>query len=85
MKPALILASVAIALFAWMFRYDVSGHVGLNNDAMNRPVLLDRWTGKTYIYFIAKGETEAIGSWADTGPTLNLGKFRGPWTDYEKK
>ena len=42
MKPALIFAAVALAVFAWMFRYDV---------VPVRPVgaiKLDRWTGATY-------------------------------------
>jgi hypothetical protein len=55
MKAAMILACVALLLFAWMFRYEVSGQVG------PRPVMLDRWTGNTYPYSFSDGwKTEPI-------------------------
>ena len=44
MKPALILATVALLIFAWMFRYEViMGGPGLI------VLKLDRWTGSLYL------------------------------------
>lgn len=70
MKPAMILASLAMLLFAWMFRYEISGHVGLSGESngLVRPVMLDRWTGKTYIYFMNPAEMRFIGDWAEIKP-----------------
>ena len=39
-KPALILAAVAVALAAWMFRYDMQA-----DSPANAAYVLDRWTG----------------------------------------
>ena len=50
MKPALLLATIALLVFTWMFRYDVI--VG----GSSRMVLkLDRWTGALYILAPGKG------------------------------
>jgi len=50
MKPAIVIASLALLLFAWMCRYEVSGYVGNGEGGPSRPVVLDRWTGTVYIY-----------------------------------
>lgn len=92
MKPALILVSIAIVLFAWMFRYDVSGQVQWGEGGIARPIMLDRWTGKTYIYYLHPAEKNAIGMWAETGPRKNhqktLNQFGdpilAPWEANEK-
>ena len=65
MKPALILAGLALLLFAWMFRYEVSGQVGFGSDATVRPVMLDRWTGTTYVYYMNPAELKYMGGWAE--------------------
>ncbi len=78
MKPALILASIAIALFAWMFRYDVSGHYQFG-ELHARPIMLDRWTGKAYIYYTVKEEIQSLGAWAETGPRSD--PFTAPLSD----
>ncbi len=52
MKPWLILAIVALLLFAWMFRYDV--HTTAPGDGYQRLTLkYDRWTGEVYVFLSA--------------------------------
>jgi hypothetical protein len=45
MKSALILATLALLVFAWMFRYDM-----ITVGSSNALVRLDRWTGNLYEY-----------------------------------
>ena len=58
MKPALILAAVALAVFARMFRFEV---VGLG---VPMAIKLDRWTGNTSYFY--RGQWSRIES--DTAP-----------------
>jgi len=75
MKLAMAVAVMALLVFAWMFRYDVSGHVSFG-DPQTRPVMLDRWTGKTYIYYVNAVELRVLGKWAEVGlPSA-------PWEKY---
>jgi hypothetical protein len=52
----IIIIFFALFLFAWMFRYEVSGYVGNGDSSIARPVVLDRWTGKIYIPHINTAE-----------------------------
>jgi hypothetical protein len=61
-----VLAGAALLIAAWMGRYDISGQVSFGNSEA-RPVILDRWTGKTYVYAIHPKELKALGAWTETG------------------
>jgi len=54
MKPAFILATVALLVFAWMFRYDVhSIHGGPDSHLFT--LRYDRWTGEVYVFVRSDG------------------------------
>lgn len=67
MKPWLILATVALLVFAWMFRYDVYTTVP-SGDYSRFTLKYDRWTGVLYVLapgegwerFDARPEAEAV-------------------------
>ena len=65
MKLTAIVVGFGFLLFAWMFRYELSGHVG-HGDPHSRPIMLDRWTGRTYVHYASDGEVRILGAWAET-------------------
>ncbi|MGQ0509791.1 MAG: hypothetical protein ACT4P9_04195 [Betaproteobacteria bacterium] len=77
---ALTIAAAALLTLAWMFRYEVTGHLEPNPlfkidasgnlvlaDMRARPIMLDRWTGKTYFYYVTVSETRVSGDWQEMG------------------
>jgi hypothetical protein len=46
MKPALLLAAVALVVLAWMFRYEII----IGGPSHGMVLQLDRWTGNLYIW-----------------------------------
>lgn len=91
----LILAVATAILFAWIFRYDVSGaeqdghylgsEGGITGRIKSRPIMLDRWTGKTYAYFQGyKPITDTpamIDGWREIGVPFDA---NGPIAEWQK-
>ena len=88
---ALALAIVALGVFSWMFRYDVSGHFHPNEsfrydassgkqqfEMKDRPVMLDRWTGKTYFYYSNVSGAQVTGAWQEMGPRIDAERRAKP-------
>ena len=61
-----------------MFRYDVSGHVAFGGHQA-RPLMRDRWTGMTYVYYANEAELSLLGQWAEVIPREFSRTPDAPW------
>jgi len=68
-----------------MFRYDTSSGKLEPAEMQARPVMLDRWTGKTYFYYSNASGPDVTGAWQEMGPRAAAEAQKGmPWEDYIK-
>lgn len=69
MKPLMIFGVATFLLIvwvSWMFRYDVPTH--LEAVGTKVPIILDRWTGNTYLYSGGKWDKIETRVWEEVTP-----------------